>query len=521
MNFNIECTQENIWTNSKIGKEVKTLEGEYDRIWKKIVAGENFALLRFADGEATLLKGEPMNALDGWKSPAGMTNLGWELRKSLRIKDPRVFYGISCPCCDSANYLFYSQQIQNHNITFSNLFVNSNYQRFKRDFLQLERDAILITNVRGRDKTYGKLNVKKHFFIEDNFTDFWDQVESTVMPILIEHTRDEKNTLFVVSAGPLSEVIIAQLFKHNPNNCYIDFGSAIDFITHERATRGYHLDKNPDSKRNCWMFDPQKFRTDVDVVLTTYKRPYTLKMQLDAVENQTLKPQNIFLFQDGIDDCYSINFDPKFLARFDDVQISKKNYGVWKRFEYAAKIAKSKYVCIFDDDTIPGRRWLESCIMHATQHRAVYGTNGILLKSIEEYPEDHQFIGWLRMTPKTTQVDFVGHSWFVEREFLDWMLEKTTYTERYKTAGEDMTLSFACQEHGIPTIVPAHPNWIRSIWGSQPETGIRFGTDAMGLSMNAVGHENMKTAINEIHSDGWRFLYETNPHYVKSLTEKT
>jgi hypothetical protein len=37
-----------------------------------------------------------------------------------------------------------------------------------------------------------------------------------------------------------------------------------------------------------------------------------------------------------------------------------RNLGVWSRFAYALN-AKTKYVCVFDDDTIPGNNWLKNC----------------------------------------------------------------------------------------------------------------------------------------------------------------
>jgi len=51
----------------------------------------------------------------------------------------------------------------------------------------------------------------------------------------------------------MSEPILASLYKNNPNNCYIDFGSSLDRYIHQKDTRPY---TNPNSKygrRNCWL----------------------------------------------------------------------------------------------------------------------------------------------------------------------------------------------------------------------------------------------------------------------------
>jgi len=39
----------------------------------------------------------------------------------------------------------------------------------------------------------------------------------------------------------------------------------------------------------------------IDVILTLYRRPESLEQQLEAIKKQTVKPQKIFLYQDGID----------------------------------------------------------------------------------------------------------------------------------------------------------------------------------------------------------------------------
>jgi hypothetical protein len=40
-----------------------------------------------------------------------------------------------------------------------------------------------------------------------------------------------------------------------------------------------------------------------------------------------------------------------------DSAYSNYNFGVWARFAFALN-ATTKYVCVFDDDTLPGKKWL-------------------------------------------------------------------------------------------------------------------------------------------------------------------
>lgn len=515
--FYITCEQENHWTltdATQADDKIIFLKDEYEKFWQKILRGENFALTRQADGELALMLGQPFE-VDGWNTSEGITALGAALKETLKIDAPNFFYGISCPCCDSAAYYWYLREIKSRNITFSNIWVNANFKTFYQDFQTLKRDAVLITNWRGEGKKFGRLNVKRHYFVGDDCVKFYeDECENLIRQIIAE-TGHEKNLLYVVSAGPLSCVIIAALFKNNPNNCYIDFGSATDLMTHERITRPYMIDGNPYAEQSCWMFDRKKISIDVDIVLTCYKRPQVLAQQLAAVKNQTLKPRRIFLYQDGIDGYYKVELNDKILSEFDACKISAKNFGVWKRFEFAEEIAKSPYVCVFDDDTIPGARWLENCHMNMMQQRGIYGVNGYLVTNFKDYRDNRLCAGIYSQTVKTCAVDFLGHSWFIEKEYLTWMLAKP-WSKKYKIVGEDMTLSAAAKEHGVYSYIPPHPTKILSLWGELPQFA-SYATVDVAISANTSSPNKMRTAFNEIHANGWKMLLEENPEYLQEF----
>lgn len=112
-------------------------------------------------------------------------------------------------------------------------------------------------------------------------------------------------------------------------------------------------------------------------------------------------------------------------------------------------------------------------------------------------------------------MDFVGHSWFARREYLEWMTAKP-YGQEFKYVGEDMALSFACQEHGVQTFVPPHPTQILALWGSIPQYGNQYGGGAdTAVSMNQNNLIAMKKALIKMHSDGWELLFEREPYYVE------
>ncbi len=492
-------------------KPIITLDKEYDFFFEKIKSNENFMLLRYGDGERSIMLGNAVKAQEGWTSPAQMTPLGAALLETLKIPDDRVYYGVSCPCCDQRAYFWYCTTIKNENITFANLFVNKNYRRFISDFETLKRDAIVIGNRAGEGKRIGNLNILKYYSVGDQCQEFWTNESQGLIDKIIREYGDRNNLLYVVAAGPMAEPIMAALYANNPNNCYIDFGSSIDKYIHLKDTRPY---VDPDSEfgsRNCWMYDRKQVNMDVSVVLTTYKKPEALEKQLNALCNQSLRPKEIFLFQDWIDESYSISYKETLLSRFDKVKICTENQGVWKRFEFARSECNGKYVCIFDDDTIPGERWLENCFVNMLEKEGVYGTVGIVVDDYTKYPfAGFTRVGWHNPYQKRTIVDFVGHSWFLKKDYLEYMFDGTEKYQCYKRAAEDMCLSFKCKQHGIATYVPPHPYYDQTMWGSLPQYGMKYGQVSTAISQNSEGCKSMRAALRDYVQEGWRFVLETD-----------
>jgi len=74
----------------------------------------------------------------------------------------------------------------------------------------------------------------------------------------------------------------------------------------------------------------------ISVILTKYKREHRFEEQYQSVENQSIKPEEILVCDNR-----------------------SQNLGVWSRFSTALH-AKGEFVCVIDDDTIPGEKWLEN-----------------------------------------------------------------------------------------------------------------------------------------------------------------
>ena len=363
------------------------LDKEFNTLWQKVQQGENFAFARYGDGERAIMQGIAVKARsDHWAAPNHTTKLSAALLDSLSVNDPNFYHGVSCPCCDREAYYWYNNRVKNKNLTFANLFVNKNYKHFQRQFNNLKRDAVVIANHRGKGNSIGNLNIIKYFSIDDNCIELWEEQGTNLIEKIKSEFKDCNDLLFVVAAGPLSGPIIASLFEQNPHNCYIDFGSSIDPFIHGKVTRRYQKGVGKFANRNCWMFNHYDTTFDISVVVNLYKRPHCLEKQLQAIENQSLKPAQIMLFQDAADSGSPITIPPDLKHRFDIIEISEKNIGVWGRFKFAKK-AHSNFVCVLDDDTIPGKRWLESCHYWMQHHEGLYGARGVIMVRPDKYPK--------------------------------------------------------------------------------------------------------------------------------------
>ena len=155
----------------------------------------------------------------------------------------------------------------------------------------------------------------------------------------------------------------------------------------------------------------------VTVILNGYKRNH-LKEQVEALDNQTHPVEEIFYWQNTVD---GFAYDEDTYSNLNSA-LSNYNYGVWARFAYALN-ARTDYVCVIDDDTIPGSKWIENCVNTYETHPGLLGGIGLWFKNknyeLDLLPNGEVAkFGWQVNNEKPVQVDIVGHSWFFARDLL-------------------------------------------------------------------------------------------------------
>lgn len=215
---------------------------------------------------------------------------------------------------------------------------------------------------------------------------------------------------------------------------------------------------------------------DITVILNMYRRPQNMHMQISSVRQQTISPHEVWIWKNQHEDNKEVD-----LSKFDADKIFNNNFN-WKfygRFA-GAMLAKTEYVAIFDDDTIPGNKWFENCINTIKEFNGILGSAGVILNS-SRYA-NHERCGWPIQNQSTTRVDLVGHAWFFRRDWLKylWMEKPATWDN-----GEDIHFSYLAQKYGnIQTYCPPHPSNEKMLHGSL--LGMKLGTDSVATSNNIV-----------------------------------
>ena len=243
---------------------------------------------------------------------------------------------------------------------------------------------------------------------------------------------------------------------------------------------------------------------NITAIINIYKRGHILDNQIEAIKNQSIPPKSIMIWNNGNKNIDLTKYkNDAFFKVFDN----NYNSGVWSRF-IIGFLAETEYICIFDDDTIPGNNWFKNCFTEMEKKEALYGTIGVIFHDSDKYQMIRRY-GWDSCNNGNNTiskpVDIVGHSWFFKKKWLTYFTKETPLVNEMFNVGEDIYFSYCLQKYGnIPTLVPPHPNTDLSLFGSIPKTAWEYGTDGNSESYN--GKTNFDYAYNFYKNKGFRLL---------------
>lgn len=223
----------------------KDFREEIKIIEQRLLSGRKFAFSKYADGEWAMMNNQVVQSIGEFKYEQNDIFYSTKLLESYRFKDDGYYIGISCPCCQGMEthkrMLLSSKQKEDY-ITFANIFVNANYPYYVEKFVPYYKTqkTILVCN---RNAKLENLPFKPEKVYPIDHTAYKTNYG------LIEEMKKEgvgiSDHLYLFSAGPLGNLLAAELWKANKNNVYLDIGSTLNpWLQAEGHKRDYYIGKD-------------------------------------------------------------------------------------------------------------------------------------------------------------------------------------------------------------------------------------------------------------------------------------
>lgn len=223
-----------------------------------------FSFVRFSDGEIEILRNRYLEINDGKTifrgrhfenkfpvfdskkfDPSLHQNIRRDLLSSSLFRSEFFFKGIPTThneALKDREFLLRLNGGFESNMTFSDLFLNSNYLKYRAELVPLfsnYENVYVIANYRS--KLTGVISNANHIAIPDNFFENYDEVIKDVYR-KINNISDD--SLVLSSASSLSNILGHMLYQKNPNITFLDVGTSInDLLSLDNSTRAYHQQK--------------------------------------------------------------------------------------------------------------------------------------------------------------------------------------------------------------------------------------------------------------------------------------
>jgi len=227
-----------------------------EQIIQKIRNNEYFGVIRPSDGEYLILENHTFTAQrgDDWTNVANGL-LREQLLETVKIVKPNLYIGIPCNTCGHSPAGMYEHyigkyQVQHSQLTYANVFCNSNWSYFTNFLKSYEKGFYLITN--GTKEC--EFPIKDRLFIDKFLVNNWNTVWETETNRIIEYIKDKNNELICFAGGPMTKIWIPKCMELNPNNIYLDIGSTLDYYTKGTENARPYTDSNTFYSRECCNF---------------------------------------------------------------------------------------------------------------------------------------------------------------------------------------------------------------------------------------------------------------------------
>jgi hypothetical protein len=230
---------------------MKIFKDEIEKLFNRLKSKTPFAFSKYADGEWMAMNEIPVFNGEFRSDTSEKTlNSIKLLRQSFIYQHPEYYVGISCPCCQGQNHYHMKKSSgQNEdNLTFANIFVNSNYEFYKSHFIT-EYKNWSVNLIANENSDLSKLPFKIKNFYPIKINAWVDNLD------LVDQLKNlnTKGELYLFSAGPFGNILSHQLWDNNKENTYLDIGSTLNpWLGFEGFKRGYLYGTSDCNKVCVW-----------------------------------------------------------------------------------------------------------------------------------------------------------------------------------------------------------------------------------------------------------------------------
>lgn len=218
----------------------------------------SFVLARYGDAEIDIIRGAAIGTntqasqLEGYTYHGGACALQRELRHSLTGRRGHNYY-YAMQDWPYFVKLIHSIDQDPDKITHTTLFSDINYPRtlsLLRQLISREYGEVYVLcnrNVRPDEKFPWAKRVIRY---PNRCVDWFEFAGDQAVDEAVKLARSTSGHLFLLSIGPLASVMIYRMYEANPNNRYLDVGSALDYLLKGVVTREWQ--KRDSDARNTW-----------------------------------------------------------------------------------------------------------------------------------------------------------------------------------------------------------------------------------------------------------------------------
>lgn len=240
---------------------MKTFKGDFDKFLDKIKRGRHFSLSRWGDGELKILEGGYIDLRTKGNGEFRYDPAVPEYQKSrydmidaYKYVDEEYYIGVACPCCVGQEKYEYMKRLSGQceeNLTWANIFVNSNYGQFKEKYMpEFTKHIVnLVINKNSKLEALPFASKNTWYVGTDAWLDDYHLIDTMAEYIIRGNVRDE---IFIIAAGPFANILTHKLWLVSKENTYIDIGSVLDPYLGLKLTRGYHLGAKTLEKTCIW-----------------------------------------------------------------------------------------------------------------------------------------------------------------------------------------------------------------------------------------------------------------------------